>query len=144
MPFKFNKELWDIGQTIEDRTLPLINKYFGADFKRAENNIWDILDFHDEDKKIICEIKGRRIKSTDYKETIITCNKLHEAFVKIELGYTVYLVFVFLDKTLGIQIDKDKEFNCCLTGTNYIKHYLIPIEDLEEIKEDEILGDINI
>ena len=54
--FPFNKTLWTIGQQIEDETLPLLNKFFEADFKR-NSNIFDILDFHDEDKKLICEIK---------------------------------------------------------------------------------------
>ena len=66
MPFKFNAELWKIGQKIEDDTLPLINKYYDCDFKRNENDIFDILDFKDDDKKIIVEIKGRRIPSTQY------------------------------------------------------------------------------
>ena len=50
MPFKFNKQLWDIGQKIEDDTLPVLNKFFNANFKR-NNDIFDILDFHDEEKK---------------------------------------------------------------------------------------------
>ena len=47
MPFKFNETLWKIGQKIEDDTLPLINEYYDCDFKRNENDIFDILDFHD-------------------------------------------------------------------------------------------------
>ena len=67
--FPFNETLWTLGQKIEDETLPLLNKFFEADFKR-NSNIFDILDFHDENKKIICEIKGRRNTSHKYNETI--------------------------------------------------------------------------
>ena len=47
MPFKFNETLWKLGQKIEDDTLPLINKHYECDFKRNENDIFDILDFKD-------------------------------------------------------------------------------------------------
>ena len=54
MTFKFNQELWDIGRKIEDETLPLINQHYDCDFKRNENDIFDILDFKDNDKKKSC------------------------------------------------------------------------------------------
>lgn len=133
--FPFNKTLWTLGQQIEDETLPLLNKFFEADFKR-NSNIFDILDFHDEDKKLICEIKGRRNKSNQYKETIITCNKVKEAMLKIAVGYKVYLIFVFTDKTMAIELTEETEFKVCITGTNQIEHYLIPVKDLKEVDED--------
>ncbi len=133
--FPFNKQLWTLGQQIEDETLPLLNKYFEANFKR-NSNIFDILDFHDETKKIICEIKGRRNTSDKYPETIITCNKVKEAMLKIAVGYKVYLIFVFTDKTMGIELKEDTNFNVCITGTNQIEHYLIPVNQLKEIDED--------
>ncbi len=137
MPFKFNKQLWDIGQKIENDTLPLINKYYDCDFKRNENDIYDILDFKDDDAKKIVEVKGRRNTSTAYKETIITASKITEGFMKIDEGYKVYFVFVFTDKTMEIELKEDQQFQVKFTGTNCIKHYLIPVSDLTEIKEEE-------
>lgn len=136
--FKFNKQLWDLGQKIEDETLPVLNKYFNADFKR-NNDIWDILDFHDTEKKIICEVKGRRNKHDKYPETIITCNKFNEALLKIEEGYKVYFIFSFTDKIMGIEVHPDLELKVCITGTNMIKHYLIPVKDLQDI-DDKFLS----
>ena len=133
--FKFNKQLWDIGQKIEDETLPVLNKYFNADFKR-NNDIWDILDFHDTEKKIICEVKGRRNKHDKYEDTIITCNKFNEALLKIEEGYKVYFIFSFTDKIMGIEVHPDLELKVCITGTNMIRHYLIPVKDLKEIDDN--------
>jgi len=130
---KFNKELWDIGRNIEDKSLPVLNKYFECNFQRNENDIWDILDFKDDDKKIIVEVKGRRIPSTQYKETIITASKVTEAFRKIDDGYKVYFVFVFTDKTMEIELLEDSSFKVKLTGTNCIQHYMIPITELKEI-----------
>lgn len=137
MPFKFNEKLWKIGQKIEDDTLPLINKYYDCDFKRNENDIFDILDFKDDDKKIIVEIKGRRIPSTQYEDTIITASKITEGFMKIDQGYRVFFVFVFTDKTMEIELKEDFDFKVKFTGTNCIKHYCIPVKDLTEIKDEE-------
>ena len=135
MPFKFNKELWEIGRQIEDTTLPLINSHYECNFERNENDIFDILDFKDDDKKKIVEIKGRRIASTQYEETIITANKVTAGFQKIEDGYRVFFVFVFTDKIFEYELKEDAEFTCKFTGTNCIKHYLIPINELIEIKQ---------
>ena len=49
----FNKTLWKIGQAIEDEALPKLNKYFDADLQRNDEDIFDILDFKDDNKKII-------------------------------------------------------------------------------------------
>mgnify|MGYP003149021536 FL=1 len=136
MPFEFNKELWEIGRQIEDKTLPLINKYYKCNFERNENDIFDILDFKDDTEKKIVEIKGRRIPSTKYNETIITASKVTAGFQQIDKGYKVYFVFVFTDKIFEYQLREDSEFQCKFTGTNCIKHYLIPIDELTEIKEE--------
>lgn len=133
--FAFNKKLWDIGQKIEDDTLPILNKYFNANFKR-NNNIFDILDFHDDNKKIICEVKGRRNKHNQYPTTIITTKKITEGLMKIDQGYKVFLIFAFTDKTMGIELKEDFNFQVKITGTNSIEHYLIPISELKEIDDN--------
>ena len=84
MPFQFNKELWTIGQKIEDEALPKLNKYFNTDLQRDDNNIFEILDFKDEQEKVIVEVKGRLIESTQYEDTIITASKVmagHQAII---------------------------------------------------------------
>ena len=137
MPFKFNETLWKLGQKIEDDTLPLINKHYECDFKRNENDIFDILDFKDDAKKKIVEIKGRRIPSTQYEDTIITASKVTEGYMKIDQGYKVFFVFVFTDKVMEIELKEDSEFKVKFTGTNCIKHHCIPIADLTEIDADD-------
>ena len=135
MPFEFNQELWEIGRQIEDKTLPLINKYYECNFERNENDIFDILDFKDETQKKIVEVKGRRIPSTKFPETIITASKITAGFQQIDQGYRVFLVFVFTDKIFEYELKEDAEFKCKFTGTNCIKHYLISIDELTEIQE---------
>ena len=140
MSFPFNKQLWEFGRKVEDMALPIINRLYECDFKRNENDIYDILDFRDEEKKKIVEVKGRRILSTKFDKTIITASKITAGFMEIDDGYEVYLVFVFLDKMYRYQLLEDTSFECSYTGTNCIQHYLIPITDMTEITEDEIKG----
>lgn len=134
MPFTFNKELWEYGRNIEDKVLPIANELFDCDFKRNENDIYDILDFKDEEKKVVVEVKGRKIPSTQYTDTIITASKITEGYHKIDEGYKVYFIFVFTDKMFQYELLEDSEFECRFTGTNCIQHYLIPVKNLTEIK----------
>jgi len=138
MPFKFNKELWDIGRKIEDQALPKLNKYFEADLQRDDDNIWDILDFKDDNKKIIVEIKGRLIPSTQYKDTIITASKVMAGYQAIDEGYNVYFLFCFTDKSKIIELKADSSFKVQFTGTNCIRHYCIPITELKDFEPDDI------
>jgi len=107
MPTKFNRKLWELGREIEDALKPKINKFFDCDFSRSDD-IFDILDFRDENKKVIVEVKGRTCKSTQWRETIITCGKITEGLMEIEKGYQVYIFFVFTDKTMYIKLEPDE------------------------------------
>ena len=137
MPFKFNKELWTIGQKIENEALPKLNKYFKTDLQRDENNIWDILDFRDDEEKVIVEVKGRLIPSTQYDDTIITASKVMAGHQAIDEGYKVFFLFVFTDKSMIIELKEEQSFKVRFTGTNCIKHYCIPITELKDFDPDE-------
>ena len=132
----FNRELWNIGRQIEDKILPDLNQFLGADLERS-NDVFDIFDFKDPDKKIIVEVKGRTNNSNQYPETIITCGKITEGLMMAETGWKVYYFFVFNDKTMYFKLDKDDcDFNMKVTGTNHIPHYLIPVDTLTEFNVD--------
>ena len=132
----FNKTLWTYGQKIEDETLPIINKYYGCNFQKNTTDIFDVFDFKDEKEKIIVEVKGRRVNSTQYEDTMITSLKITEGYKLMDLGYQVFFVFAFLDKTMEIELKEDNEWKCMISGTNCIHHYFIPIKDLTEIDFD--------
>ena len=85
MSNKFNRKLWELGRKIEDEIKPDIDKFFDCDFYRKDN-IFDILDFHDDNKKVIVEVKGRTCKSTQYKDNIITCGNITEGVMESEKG----------------------------------------------------------
>ena len=130
MPFKFNRELWESGRKIEDEALPKLNKYFKTNFLRNENDIFDILDFKDEEEKIIVEVKGRFNASDKYDDTIITASKVMAGQQAIDEGYRVFFLFVFTD------CSKIMEFKVKFTGTNCIRHYMIPVADLQDFDEE--------
>ena len=138
MPFEFNAKLWNIGREIEDEALPKLNQYFDCELKRDDTDIWDILDFRDDEKKIIVEVKGRLIPSTQYKETIITASKIMAGFQAIDQDYKVYFLFVFTDKSMIIELKGDSSFQVRFTGTNCIKHYCIPVSELKDFDPEEI------
>ena len=129
--FAFNKELWEAGRRVEDAALPELNKYFDTDFKRNENDIFDILDFKDVEAKIIVEVKGRKTSSDAYEDTIITASKVMAGHQAIDEGYRVYFLFVFSDCSKIMELKEDSEFKVKFTGTNCIKHYMIPISSLD-------------
>ena len=139
MPFAFNKKLWDAGRKIEDDALPKLNKYFKTNFKRNENDIFDILDFKDEEEKIIVEVKGRFNTSDKYEDTIITSSKIMAGQQAIDEGYRVYFLFVFTDCSKIMELKEDSSFKVKFTGTNCIKHYMIPVAGLDDFDfpEDE-------
>ena len=136
MPFKFNKELWDAGRKIEDDALPKLNKYFKTNFKRNENDIFDILDFKDEEQKLIVEVKGRFNTADKYEDTIITASKVMAGQQAIDEGYKVYFLFVFTDCSKIMELTQDSSFKVRFTGTNCIKHYLIPVADLQDFDDE--------
>ena len=60
-------------------------------------------------------------------------NKVHKGFIKVEEGYKVFFVFVFLDKTMYCEVNDELIYTVKLTGTNYIEHACIPITSLIDI-----------
>lgn len=136
---RFNKKLWEIGQKTEDALKPDIDEFFGCNFYRSDDK-FDILDFHDDEKKVIVEVKGRNCSSTRWKETILTCGKITEGLMEVEKGYDVYIFFVFTDKTKYVKLEQDKcNWNIKNTGTRYIPHYLIPVDSMIEFKRGDDL-----
>ena len=130
--FAFNKELWEAGRKIEDAALPELNKYFKTDFKRNENDIFDILDFKNTEAKIIVEVKGRRNSSDAYEDTIITASKVMAGQQAIDNGYRVYFLFVFSDCSKIMELKEDSSFKVKYTGSNCIQHYMIPVAGLDD------------
>jgi len=137
----FNKALWEYGRKIEDDALPKLNKYFNTNFERNDNDIFDVFDFRDFNNKTIVEIKGRRCRSDAYEETIITAAKVMEGLQAIDDGWNVFLLFVFTDCSKIMELKADMSFKVQFTGSNCIKHYMIPVAELDDfsIEDDDEL-----
>lgn len=134
--FEFNAKLWEVGKKIEDAILPSLNEVFKCDFKRSDD-IFDIIDFYDDVNKVAVEVKGRRIPSTQYKDTIITKGKITKGYNLIDEDWKVYYVFVFTDKVLYTQLKENTSWKVKLTGTFGIEHFMIPVAELKELSEEK-------
>eukprot|EP01051_Picozoa_sp_SAG22_P025240 SAG22_NODE_7385_length_745_cov_0.633127_1_plen_80_part_10 len=75
--FTFNEQLWKLGNQIENEIHPHLEEYLNIKLDRTDN-LYEIMDFHSPDKKVFVEIKGRRVSSTRYDTTLLTCNKVLE------------------------------------------------------------------
>lgn len=133
----FNQELWEYGRQIEDIALPICNELFDCNFERNDNDIFDIIDFKDHEKKIVCEIKGRKFNSDKYEDTLISATKVTEGYHYLDDGYQVFFIFVFTDKMYKYQLIEEHSLKCKYTGVNCVLHYLIPMSDCELIQEME-------
>ena len=131
------------GEKIEDEALPKLNKYFKTNFQRNENDIFDILDFKDDEEKIIVEVKGRFNTSDKYDDTIITASKIMAGQQAIDEGYRVYFLFVFTDCSKIMELKEDCSFKVKFTGTNCIKHYMIPVSSLDDFDFPEELEQVD-
>jgi hypothetical protein len=133
---KFNKQLWTLGNKIEDEIKPHLEEFLGEELFRSDD-IYDIMDFKSKDNKLVVEIKGRRVSSTQYDTTLLTCGKVIEAekLMDIDEDTKVYVFFVFTDCVKYIQLPKERpNWDCKRTGTNFIPHFLIPIKELIEFE----------
>jgi hypothetical protein len=144
--FQFNFYKWKKGRETENKIRPFMEKHFDCKFTREDDDldidsidplnpppqIFEKLDFRNDEKKIIVEIKGRDITSDKFYDTIITCGKVDEAKQKIEDGYDVYYIFAFKNKCKIVQQPKNVEWRTKITGTFQIPHYLIPIWTMKD------------
>lgn len=139
--FQFNHKLHSLGIKIEEEIKPYLDEFFETTFEKRSNDVFDVIDFTN-NENIQVEIKGRTCSSTQYEDTIVSLSKIHEAetLMDEDENLKVYLFFVFTDKTMYIQIPKERDWKVRFTGTWGIKHYLIPVNELTEFKGVEILS----
>lgn len=138
--FQFNKKLHDLGIKIEEELRPHLDEFFETTFEKRSADVYDVLDFTD-NKNIIVEVKGRTCSSTDWEDTIVTCNKIAESEIEMEKNPELecYIFFVFTDKTMYIKIPREgRDWKVKFTGTWGVKHYLIPVNELIEFNGVEI------
>jgi hypothetical protein len=127
------------GDNIEKQCIIKFNEYFKCSLQKISK--CSIIDFIDEDNKIVIELKGRRVKKHQYIDTMIGTNKLIESDKYIKLGYTVYFAFSFTDKLCYYQYNGTINKSWCRNGgrcdrgrDEYNQYYNIPCKLLKDIK----------
>ena len=129
---------FDFGENEEKRKKYAIDEFFNIKTKLTEQ--YCNYDYIDEDKKVIIELKTRRVNKDKYKDTMIPLNKIKKLLKLKKEGYKIYLCFCFLDglfyyelKT-GINENWVRRGGRIDRGKNEINdYYYIPIKNLKRI-----------
>ena len=92
---KLNEDL-RFGLESESGQRNKIGEYLGCELKKTEDE-FSSTDFIDDDKKIMVELKTRRVYSHSYPSSMITPNKLIDMCEAIKIGFTAYVFIKFKD-----------------------------------------------
>ena len=85
-----------LGLEAENELKPILNTFFGCDFY-TDMGIYCPYDFIDTEKKVVIELKTRRISSRAYLTLLIGWNK-YEVMKKFkQQGFDAYFVFKLTD-----------------------------------------------
>lgn len=125
------------GLNSEDTTKPMIEKWIGGSINKLDQ--LNLFDFEVENKKILIELKTRRIKHNKYNTALIGKNKIIYANQKLKEGYELYFVYNYTDGLFYVKFNE----NMLNYKSFYLKrwdrnrgHYVseINISELIEIK----------
>ena len=123
----------------EDEILPRLESHFGKKLTK-ESNKYATIDFSDEEKTLLVELKSRRNTYSKYPTTLLSSNKIK----KIKgAGKDVYFVFNFTDGLYYLKYDPDvfntfelsqfQRWDRTDRVEQPVEHYYIPIEALKPI-----------
>ena len=90
-----NKDL-SYGIPREKKLLNVFNEYLKCNLTFTVQ--YSKFDYIDTDKKILVELKSRRVKKNKYKDVLVNKAKIDYGFKKISEGYDVYISWSFIDK----------------------------------------------
>ena len=93
------------GNRKENSLHPALEKYF--DMKLNKTNEYYEFDYVNEEKKMLIELKSRRVHKTAYFDSMIGYNKVKKGFEKIKQGYQVYFLFGYEDYICLYELNKD-------------------------------------
>ncbi len=100
-----------LGIDAENELNPILNTFFDCDFK-TDANMYAPYDFIDTDKKVVIELKTRRISSQAFLTILIGWNK-YEVMKKFkEQGYDAYFVFKLTDGIFYWSVPDDLPNDC--------------------------------
>lgn len=131
------KEDIEFGAQSERSMIDRLNKIYSCNLEFTDK--WDEFDFVDKSKKIIVELKSRRVRKTQYFDTMVGYNKISRGLKYMKDGYTVYFIFKFSDSICEYNLKNGLNRNWIRLGGRKdrecveVKLYaFIPIDRLSE------------
>lgn len=103
------------GEANEKSVLPQANDFFNCEAVKTKGT-YDEFDFIDEKKKIVFELKSRRVERTRYGSTMIGYNKVKKGLELIAEGWKVVLLFKFTDCVCYYKLTEDFDDKCVMDG----------------------------
>lgn len=93
------------GLNSEQTTKPMIEKWIGGSLNKLDD--LNFFDFEVENKKILIELKTRRINHNQYRTALIGKNKIMYANDKMKEGYELYFVYNYKDGLFYVKFNEN-------------------------------------
>lgn len=123
------------GEPLEQYLKPQLEKHYGATLNKTTT--YAHFDFKDSKKKLVVEIKGRKVAHNKYRETMIGHCKIKRGLKLASLGYTIVLLFSFVDGVWEYKLTPEnyteKRIRDFTYGERTTPYYYIPIRDLTKV-----------
>ena len=131
---------YSFGEEQEQRLLPILNEYFDLQLELTQQQ--DRFDYIDTNKKVLIELKSRRVNKNQYSTTIVPEKKYLCGVEKSSQGWRVIYVFNFIDCISYIEPDPNKNYVVRKQGRKdrgkleYVNHINFNISELIDIQDN--------
>lgn len=131
---------YSFGEEQEQRLLPILNDFFELELELTQQQ--DRFDYIDKNKKVLIELKSRRVNKNKYSTTIVPERKYLCGVEKSSQGWRIIYVFNFIDCISYIEPDPNKEYVVRRQGRRdrgkleYVNHINFNISDLTDIQDN--------
>ena len=131
---------YSFGEEQEQRLLPILNEYFDLQLELTQQQ--DRFDYIDTNKKVLIELKSRRVNKNQYSTTIVPEKKYLCGVEKSSQGWRVIYVFNFIDCISYIEPDPNKNYVVRKQGRKdrgkleYVNHINFNVSELIDIQDN--------
>jgi hypothetical protein len=139
MNYSLKREDLKFGFQSEDDLLDDLERHFGCELRKTTQ--YHPFDFESTEKRILIELKSRRIKHDQFPDLMIGGNKIKYGNTMIKnKDYKIYYIFKCLDGVYGYEYLKDTKLRSDINGNKrrndkcYLVNY-IPCSELKMIKK---------
>lgn len=138
MNYELQKQDFKLGLNSEDEILQHLEQHFGC--KLDKTHRYHPFDFECREKKILIELKTRRINHNQYDDLMIGSNKIKYGNSMIKnKDYKIFFIYKCLDGVYEYEYLKDNKLRCDMNGNlrrndRCIPMSYIPTNELKMIK----------